>query len=158
MPLFLFGCEAECCLRQMQRGGARAKQRETKQSAGFDCVLPMEQEKKRRKKRNLRKIREIGILPISLVVFPYCHPTPPVSSSPSIVILALDPQDDTGAEKHVIRFPSCHPEERSDEGPLNGDGLNELLFRGMSFCVQRSFAALRMTPGRKRVRASNNSL
>ena len=65
----------------------------------------MEQEKKRRKKRNLRKIREIGILPISLVVFPYCHPTPPVSSSPSIVILALDPQDDTGGKSMSSAFP-----------------------------------------------------
>ena len=35
------GCEAERCLWQMQRGEARAKQRETKQSAGFDYVLPL---------------------------------------------------------------------------------------------------------------------
>jgi hypothetical protein len=42
MPLFLFSeCEAKRCLWQMQRGEARAKQRETKQSAGFDYVLPL---------------------------------------------------------------------------------------------------------------------
>jgi hypothetical protein len=44
LPLFLFiqrGCEAERCLWQIQRGGARAKQGETEQSAGFDYVLPM---------------------------------------------------------------------------------------------------------------------
>jgi hypothetical protein len=35
------GCEAERCLWQIQRGAARAKQGKTKQSAGFDYVLPM---------------------------------------------------------------------------------------------------------------------
>jgi len=39
--LFKKGCGAERCLWQMQRGEARAKQRETKQSAGFDYVLPL---------------------------------------------------------------------------------------------------------------------
>ena len=39
--LFKKGCGVERCLWQMQRGEARAKQRETKQSAGFDYVLPL---------------------------------------------------------------------------------------------------------------------
>ena len=52
---FLFGCGAERCLRQIQRGEARAKQRETKRSAGFDYVLPMVKRKKRRKKEKLKK-------------------------------------------------------------------------------------------------------
>jgi hypothetical protein len=30
----------------MQRGRARAKQRETEQSEGFDCVLPLERKEK----------------------------------------------------------------------------------------------------------------
>jgi hypothetical protein len=37
----LKGCGAERCQWQSKRGGARAKQRETKRRAGFDYVLPM---------------------------------------------------------------------------------------------------------------------
>ena len=135
MPLFLFGCEAECCLRQMQRGGARAKQRETKQSAGFDCVLPMEQEKKRRKKRNLRKIREIGILPISLVVFPYCHPSPRCHPLPPLSSWGSSARKTPrcGVFSEIGRSP------RGGEGSLNGAGSQESLHaRGIGPAVNQS--------------------
>ena len=36
-----WSCEVERCLWQMQRSAARAKQREAKQRAGFDRVLPL---------------------------------------------------------------------------------------------------------------------
>ena len=48
------GCEAERCLWQMQRGEARAKQRETELCKGFDYVLPMG--KKPPKKKSLLNI------------------------------------------------------------------------------------------------------
>ena len=43
--------------------------------------------------------------------------------------------------------PRCHPEPRSGEGSLNGAGINELLSRGIRFCVQRSLPSVGMTRG-----------
>ena len=64
-------------------------------------------------------------------------------SPPCIICYSIAPFRGMGKPNSL---PFCHPDRaKRAEGSLNGIGGSEPLSHGKSFCIQRSFALLRMT-------------